>query len=281
MSENKSQKSNSQDSQKNILPAVTVVLGLVLVGVSVYSYNLWSKNKELVAGADTVAADGRDVGSLPTPALGAPAPNQPIADAGDPTKPPIANDLPLPMPSEDDHTRGNPGAKIALIEYSDYDCPFCDRFHVTAKQALDHYGDQMMWVYRHFPLDMLHADARKKSEASECVASLAGEEAFWEFSDILYAEKPSLGEFGDVVSGLGVDVDAYNDCVDSGDFAQKVKDQEVGGQATYTDASSGRPVPLVNGTPGNFIVNLETGDIAPVRGAVPFEMLQDAIDGLL
>ncbi len=89
----------------------------------------------------------------------------------------------LPSVSEQDHVKGERGAKVKLIEYSDYECPFCVRFHPTAQQVLDEYGNDLAWVYRHFPLDQIHPRARPAAEASECVAELGGEEAFWDFTD--------------------------------------------------------------------------------------------------
>ena len=70
---------------------------------------------------------------------------------------------------EGDHIRGNPNASITLVEFSDFQCPFCSRFHPTAKQALDEYENDIRWVYKHFPLDSIHPQARPAAEASECV----------------------------------------------------------------------------------------------------------------
>ena len=86
--------------------------------------------------------------------------------------------------SENEHIRGDKNAKISLIEYSDYECPYCKRFHDTPKQVLEEYEGKVNWVYRHFPLGF-HATATPKAIASECVAELGGNDKFWEFSDIL------------------------------------------------------------------------------------------------
>lgn len=83
----------------------------------------------------------------------------------------------------EDHVRGNRNADVLLIEYSDFECPFCVRFHPTAQQLLDEYGNKMGWVYRHYPLDQLHPSARPAALASECVKEIGGEEAFWKFAD--------------------------------------------------------------------------------------------------
>jgi protein-disulfide isomerase len=95
---------------------------------------------------------------------------------------------PTSVPSllADDHIRGNPDADIALFEYSDFQCPFCTRVHATYKEVIDQYGDDVMWVYRHFPLTSIHPDAVPYAIGSECAASLGGNDAFWSFTDELF-----------------------------------------------------------------------------------------------
>ena len=60
----------------------------------------------------------------------------------------------VPPPSKEDHVYGNPGAVISLIEYSDFECPYCKRFHPIAKELVDKSGGQINWIYRHYPLPM-------------------------------------------------------------------------------------------------------------------------------
>lgn len=86
----------------------------------------------------------------------------------------------------DDHIIGDINSPVILIEYSDLECPFCQRFHPTMEQVMTEYEGQVAWVYRHFPLDGLHPNARKAAEASECVASIAGNNAFWEYLSALF-----------------------------------------------------------------------------------------------
>lgn len=95
----------------------------------------------------------------------------------------------LPAVGEEDEIRGDQNATVTVIEYSDYDCPYCSRFHETMKQILDEYSGQVRWVYRQFPLVQLHPNAPKLSEAAECVSTLEGEEAFWRFSDVYFQAK--------------------------------------------------------------------------------------------
>lgn len=87
--------------------------------------------------------------------------------------------------SDEDHVRGEADARYILIEYSDFECPYCQRFHPTAQQLIDENPD-IKWAYRHFPLDSIHPNARELAKASECAAKAGGNDAFWEFADVLY-----------------------------------------------------------------------------------------------
>src|SRR5690606_9022418 len=90
-----------------------------------------------------------------------------------------------------DYIRGNPNAPILLIEYSDYDCPFCKQFHATLNQIMDEYGvtGKVAWVYRQFPLAQLHPNSPRISEAALCVGELGGNDAFWKFTDRIFEER--------------------------------------------------------------------------------------------
>lgn len=85
-----------------------------------------------------------------------------------------------------DHIFGNPAAPLKIVEFSDLECPFCQKFHPTLKQLVNDYNGEVAWVYRHFPLESIHPSARPAAEASECVASLGGNDAFWQYLDLLF-----------------------------------------------------------------------------------------------
>jgi protein-disulfide isomerase len=100
----------------------------------------------------------------------------------------------------DDHVLGDPNANIVIIEYSDLECPFCQRFHDSMLQVMDEYGKkgEVAWVYRHFPLDNIHPNARKQAEGAECATELGGNDGFWKLVD---------GIFGNAKNGTRVVMD--------------------------------------------------------------------------
>lgn len=180
-----------------------------------------------------------------------------------------------PVTSED-HILGDPSAKLLLVEYSDTECPYCKVFHKTMHKIIDQYGAKgdVAWVYRHFPIDQLHPKARKEAEATECANELGGNSGFWKFIDELYEKTPSNNgldakQLPIIAKSVGLDVDAFNKCLDSGKYAQKVQDD-------YDDAvkAGGR------GTPHSVVI-LKDGSTVPIQGAQPFENLKETIDILL
>lgn len=178
--------------------------------------------------------------------------------------------------SPEDHIIGSPAAPVVVIEYSDVDCPFCKQFQQTMAQLMTEYGPtgQVAWVYRHFPLVTIHPNAGKHAEASECVASIAGEEIFWRFIDALQAAAPDQNQFnpanyGGVVSALGVSEDAFNQCLSSGQFRERV---EADTQNALDAGGTGTP----------FLVILVKGnDPIPVSGALPYAAMKEVLDEAL
>jgi protein-disulfide isomerase len=85
-----------------------------------------------------------------------------------------------------DHYRGKSNANVVFVEYSDVDCPFCKRHHDVMERVFATYGDRVGFVFRPFPIDQLHPDARAKSEAAECAKELGGEDAYWAYLGAMF-----------------------------------------------------------------------------------------------
>ncbi len=175
--------------------------------------------------------------------------------------------------TKDDHIRGNPNAPVKIVEYSDTECPFCKRFHVTMNQVMNEYGKdgKVAWVYRHFPIDQLHPEARKQSEATECANELGGNDKFWEYLDRVYEVTPSnnglrLTELPKIAEFVGLDVVKFNACLESGKYAAHV-------ESDYQDAGATGG----NGTPWSIVVD-KNGKKYPLSGAQPYEALKQLID---
>jgi len=179
-----------------------------------------------------------------------------------------------PVDAERDHISGNPDAPITLIEYSDFECPFCKRFHPTVMKLMENNEDKLRWVYRHFPLGFHNPGAQKQAEASECVAELKGNDAFWDFSDKIYTRTKSNGKgfplknLRPLAEEIGVDGDAFSNCLDSGKMTARVKEDIANGKLLG-----------ISGTPAAFIIN-QKGETRFVAGALPLQTLQSLVDEL-
>lgn len=188
--------------------------------------------------------------------------------------PGILSSTPRPV-DERDYIRGNPNAPILLIEYSDYDCPFCKQFHNTMNQIMDEYGvtGKVAWVYRQFPLAQLHPNAPKISEAALCVGKLGGTDAFWDFTDTIFAEREideatNVTRIPEYVAAVGVNVDDYANCMNGTEMEEVVN-------ASVQDALNIG----ANGTPYTVVI---VGDQqAVVNGAQSYETVKSIVENLI
>ncbi len=174
-----------------------------------------------------------------------------------------------------DHVRGNPDAPVKIVEYSDFECPFCKRFHDTMNQVMDEYGKdgQVAWVYRQFPLDQLHpVKARLEAATSECIAEIGGNDAFWQFSDRFFELTPSNNQtdvdtvLPQIIGELGLSQSAIDECVASGKYDQHIQDDIDNAVAT-----GGR------GTPWSVVI-APNGETFPLSGAQPYNSVKQLID---
>ena len=236
---------------------------MLLMGIIVgYGVGSWQSGRLFAAGGQP-----SQIAQVPTPPA-APAPQPP-------PEPTSTDNLPV-IDAKTDHIRGDLSkATVAVVEYSDFECPFCQRHHPTMQQIMDTYKDDVVWVYRHFPLSF-HPNAQKEAEASECANELGGNDAFWKYTDAIFERTTAGGtgfpleNLGPLAKELGLDEAKFKTCLDSGKYAKHVQDDMNGGSAAG-----------VNGTPGNIVVNLKTDENRIISGAVPFASFKTAIDALL
>lgn len=157
-------------------------------------------------------------------------------------------------------SKGGPvGSPVTIIEFSDFQCPFCSRVNPSIDQAKATFGDKVRFVFRQFPLN-IHPQAPKAAEASLC-ANEQGK--FWEMHDALFAnqQKLSVPDLKATALTIGVDAAKFDACLDSGKMAEIVARDMADGQ---TAGVSGTPALFVN---GRFI-----------NGAVPYEELAKVIN---
>ncbi len=193
-----------------------------------------------------------------------------------------ANNLPAPtasakvdIESEDHFLKGSPSSNVFVIEYSDFECPFCARAYTDAIAGIkSSYSDEEVAViYRHFPLNSIHPNAQKAAEAAEC----AGEQGkFVEMHDMLFELGVAGGSatYKSYASQLGLDTAKFNSCLDSGKYASKVS----------SDLQEGSSLGI-QGTPGFFVVAKKdlgkSGAAVSISGAQPFVNFKQVIDSKL
>lgn len=165
------------------------------------------------------------------------------------------------VPIDDDPILGPEDAPITIIEFSDYECPYCRKWHSEVYGRLfEDYPDQVRLVYRDFPLDSIHSNAIPAAEAANCAYEQG---SFWEFHDKLFGMELGLSPdaYQQYAQDLSLDMDAFNECVDARRYRDEV-------QSDYDYASQLG----VRSTPTFFI-----NGIALV-GAQPYEVFQEVID---
>lgn len=193
--------------------------------------------------------------------IAAPQPKQ-MAAAGESVPPAqVLGDL-----ADDDLTLGNPNAPVTMVEFADFQCPFCARmFSDTLPQIKEKYvkTGKVKFVYRDFPISSIHQFAQKAAEAGECADE---QEKFWQYHDLLYTRQQQLSHenLKKWAGEVGLDVTKFNQCLDSGKYADEVAKDLADGQAAG-----------VTGTPATFV----NGRL--VSGALPYAQFEAIIEEAL
>ncbi|MFH0928226.1 MAG: thioredoxin domain-containing protein [bacterium] len=223
---------------------VTGMAAILLVN-TVYAMNGGS----LKLGANNIKAE---------PAVAANVPTNPTAVQ--PEEPAAA---PVKGVQADDHLRGNKNASVVIIEYSDFQCPYCSKQHPVMQQLMTEFPNQIAWVHRNFPLTSIHPQAEPAANAAEC-ASEQGK--FWEFADALYGNQGSLSDafYEQTAKDVGVNVAKFKTCYGAKKYSSRIAQDVDEGSAAGVD-----------GTPASFI----NGQL--VSGALPIETFRQMIQSQL
>jgi protein-disulfide isomerase len=234
-----------------LLAAVTVVLALVVVQQARLLRGGRLLDARIGAVEQQLAAAG-SARARPQPARGIP---------GLPSSP-----VPMAELVADQPAYGNPDAPVTIVEFSDFECPFCRRFfHETLPAIHRRYVDtgQVRLVFRDFPLDDIHPRARKAAEAAGCARD---QDRFWEMHGLLFSRGAGGGvpQYRALAAELGLNRARFDECLDSGRKAAQVQADYEAGLAAG-----------VRGTPA-FVVNG-----ALIAGSQPLEVFEQVIGAAL
>ncbi len=228
-----------------------------VVGLSV-GFLFWGRDSG--EGTVALAAANEQVSTAPQTAGEPAAAGQPQA------QPPSQAEASAPVqrydiPLDDDPQLGPGNAPITIVEFSDYECPYCQKFHAeTFDRLLESYPDQIRFVYRDFPLASIHPNATSAAEAANCAQEQG---AFWDFHYLLFDGTRGLNvdAYLAYAQDLSLDSAAFKECLDSRRYQDEV-------QADFDFAARLG----IRSTPTFFINGL------PLVGAQPFEVFQQVID---
>jgi len=149
--------------------------------------------------------------------------------------------LTLPVTSDRDHIQGSSTAPVTLVEYGDYECPYCGQAYPVIKEVQKHLGNKLQFVFRNFPLTEMHPHAQHAAEAAEAAAA---QNRFWEMHDYLYEHQQALDDryLEKYADYLGLDLAKFNTDMSSHVYADRIREDFLSG------VRSG-----VNGTPTFYI----------------------------
>jgi len=185
---------------------------------------------------------------------------------------------PIKVSLDNDPVMGNKDAPVTIIEFGDFECPFCKKsFEELLPQLKRDYIDtgKVKFVYRDFPLDF-HENARKEAEAAECARDQGGDASYYKYHDQIYTQTESNGtglvltQLPVIAKSLGLNTPQFQQCLDSGKYADEV-------EKDYQDGMSAG----ITGTPGWFIGQSNTDNTitAPaVEGAQPYSVFKTMIE---
>ncbi|MEA3494461.1 MAG: DsbA family protein [Bacteroidota bacterium] len=145
--------------------------------------------------------------------------------------------------TNDDPYAGSNDAKIVIVEFSDFQCPYCTQAFSTVREVISTYGDQIKFIYRDFPNSTIHPQSLKAAEAGECASE---QNKFWEMHDKIYINTDlSVTALKQYATEVGMDAGQFNECLDSDRYYEEVQQDFASGIVAGVD---GTPTFFINGT---------------------------------
>jgi protein-disulfide isomerase len=173
-------------------------------------------------------------------------------------------------PSQNEHIMGSIMAPIVLVEYSDLQCPYCSLIYPTLKKIVDESNGGVAWVYRHFPLESIHPQAKPSALAAECITEQLGNDGFWKFAEIIFTNQTKMAPayFAQIAAQLGANPTTFASCVSSQKYASNID-----AQALEAQQNGGQ------GTPFTVVVG-KSGLQVPFSGAQPYAQIVSVINAV-
>jgi protein-disulfide isomerase len=233
------EKNNSMMHCKSVMSAVPIIIILILIISIINSFMIFGVASSLSGVQSTLSESNAQLGNMVD--SGENAALKPIIKESEAARPTVQVDL-----ADDDALKGNPDAKVTIVEFSYFECPYCERFYSGAyPEIIEKYVDtgKVNFVYRDYPLNF-HKDAQKAAEAAEC----AGEQGnYYAMHDKLFENQSAMGvaSLKQYAAEIGLDTTKFNTCLDSGAMASEVQADFAAGQALGV---SGTPSFYINGT---------------------------------
>lgn len=175
----------------------------------------------------------------------------------------LSTSQPIDVTSQDDPAWGIAAAPVVIVEFGDFQCPFCREAEAALRQVRQKYSDGVRFIYRDFPIADIHSEAIAAAEAANC----AGQQGkYWPYHDQLFVQQDNLGSdlYQSLAQSLGLEMDKFNRCLQGRLTLAEIKDDYEAGLAAGV---SGTPTFFVNGY--------------PVRGVLPFDAWQQIIAAVL
>jgi protein-disulfide isomerase len=165
--------------------------------------------------------------------------------------------------TSDDPSRGSAEAKVVIVAFEDFQCPFCKKNQDDLKKIWDKYGDKILFIYRDFPIPSVHPEAENAAEAANCAFQQG---KFWEYHDQLFARQDELSAstYSQIAETLGLDISAFNRCLNTKAYSKEIE----------ADIKAGQDLGVI-GTPTFFI----NGQMFP--GVLSFDFMDKVITLLL